>query len=65
MTIQGLAVMALVVLAAAFLAWRIAGPFLRGSASSGCHGCSAPCELKTVANRTTCAEPPAPRGLAS
>ncbi len=57
MTVQGLIVMAIAALAAAFLAWRVAGPFLRRSASSGCHGCSTPCELQPGANRKPRAEP--------
>ena len=48
MNIQELIVLALVALAGAFLAWRVAGPFVGGSASTGCHDCSAPCELKTA-----------------
>lgn len=56
MHLQGMVVMAIAALAAAFLAWRVAGPFVRGSASSGCHGCSMPCELKTIANRKPCGD---------
>jgi hypothetical protein len=59
MNLQGLIVMAIAALAACFLAWRIVGPFVRGPASSGCHGCATPCELKTVAKREPCAKPPA------
>ena len=57
--IQGLIVLAFVALAAAFLAWRVVGPFVGGSSSSGCHGCSTPCEMKTTAKRKPCAEPSA------
>ena len=63
MTVQGLIVMAIAALAAGFLTWRLIAPFVRGSASSGCHGCSAPCELRTPAKRTPCDEstvPPPP-----
>lgn len=58
MNLQGLIVIAITALAACFLAWRIIGPFVRGPASSGCHGCATACELKTAAKRQPCAEVP-------
>lgn len=54
MSLQGLIVVAIAALAAAFLAWRVVGPLVRGAASPGCYGCSTPCELKTIANRKPC-----------
>jgi Nucleoside recognition len=50
-------VVAIAALATAFLVWRVVGPFVRGSPSSGCHGCSTPCALKTAAKRKPCATP--------
>ncbi len=60
MALQSVIVVALVAAAAAFLAWRIIGPFLRDSPASGCHGCGTPCEMKTAARTKPCADPGAP-----
>lgn len=44
---QSMIVLALVALAAAYLAWHVIGPFVRRAGkAAGCHGCAAACQAK-------------------
>jgi len=65
MGVQGLIVLAIVGLAAAFLIVRLVAPFVSSARASGCHGCSTPCEVKTTAaaKQTPCADAVVPLRL--